>query len=476
MVPCDALWSKLLADGKPLQYRWRMSEPAVHEIDKDDALPRRIGLWTAVAILIGTTIGSGIFRSPAGIANKLPGPLPLLGIWVVGGLFALCGALTLAEAASAFPKTGGVYVLIREGWGRLTAFLFGWSELVMIRAAALGAISTTFAEYFIRVWGHDPGVAPYSTYVHWIAAAAILLTAAFNYVGVRTAGTVQTVTTLAKVGGLLFIIVVSLALGLPKTGGHYTPAMPAGSFSISGFGLALVSVLWVYDGWADVSFVAGEVENPRRNLPRALIFGTSAIIVLYLLANLGYLAVLPVEEIRTSKLVAADVADKLLGPVGVGLVATIVMISTFGGLNGSMFTGPRVLFAMAHDGLLFRRMATVHPRYRTPSFSIAFVAVMAAIFVLAGTFEQLADAFVTAIVPFYAFAVAAIFPLRKRPDYDPSFRVPLYPLVPLLFIASTAFLLVNAIIDPSSRWPTLGVLGGIVLGIPVYYMTVGRRK
>jgi amino acid transporter len=453
-----------------------MSDPAIHTIDKDDALPRRIGLWTAVAILIGTTIGSGIFRSPAGIANKLPGPLPLLAIWVVGGLFALCGALTLAEAASAFPKTGGVYVLLREGWGRLSAFLFGWSELVMIRAAALGAISTTFAEYFIRVWGHDPGVAPYSTYVHWIAAAAILLTAAFNYVGVRTAGTVQNVTTLAKVGGLLFIIVIALVLGLPKTGGHYTPAAPAGSFSISGFGLALVSVLWVYDGWADVSFVAGEVENPRRNLPRALILGTSSIIVLYLLANLGYLAVLPVEEIRTSKLVAADVADKLLGPVGVGLVATIVMISTFGGLNGSMFTGPRVLFAMADDGLLFRKMATVHPRYRTPSFSIAFVAVMAAIFVLAGTFEQLADAFVTAIVPFYALAVAAIFPLRKRADYDPSFRVPLYPLVPLLFVASTVFLLVNAIIDPSSRWATLGVLGGIVLGIPVYYMTVGRRK
>ncbi len=459
-----------------MQYRLRMSDPAINAIDKDDGLPRRIGLWTAVAILVGSTIGSGIFRSPAGIANKLPGPLPLLAIWVVGGLFALCGALTLAEAASAFPKTGGVYVLIREGWGRLTAFLFGWSELVMIRAAALGAISTTFAEYFIRVWGHDPGVAPYSTYVHWIAAAAILLTAAFNYVGVRTAGTVQNVTTLAKVGGLLFIIVIALALGLPKTGGHYAPAIPPGSFSISGFGLALVSVLWVYDGWADVSFVAGEVENPRRNLPRTLIFGTSAIIVLYLLANLGYLAVLPVEEIRTSKLVAADVADKLLGPVGVGLVSTIVMISTFGGLNGSMFTGPRVLFAMADDGLLFKKMATIHPRYRTPSFSIAFVAVMAAIFVILGTFEQLADAFVTAIVPFYALAVAAVFPLRRRADYDPSFRVPLYPLVPFLFIASTVFLLVNAIIDPSSRWATLGVLGGIVLGIPVYYMTVGRRK
>ena len=443
--------------------------------EPDGGLPRRIGLWTAVAILVGTTIGSGIFRSPAGIATRLPGPLPLASVWVVGGIFALCGALTLAEVASAYPRTGGVYVFIREAWGRLSAFLFGWSELVMIRAAALGAISTTFAEYFIRVLGYDPGIAPYSAYVHYVAAAAIIVTAAFNYVGVRTAGAVQNVTTLAKVGGLLFIIVFAFGLGLPQTGGHYTPATPPGSFTIAGFGLALVSVLWVYDGWADVSFVAGEVENPRRNLPRALIIGTCGIIAIYLLANLAYLAVLPVEEIRTSKLVAADVAERLVGQIGVALVATVVMISTFGGLNGSMFTGPRVLFAMADDGLLFRRMATVHPRFKTPSTSIAVVAILAAIFVLAGTFEQLADAFVTAIVPFYALAVAAVFPLRRRAGYDPSFRVPGYPFVPLLFVLSTIFLLVNAIIDESSRVATLGVLGGIVAGIPVYYMTVGRK-
>jgi APA family basic amino acid/polyamine antiporter len=393
----------------------------------------------------------------------------------MGGLFALCGALTLAEAASAFPETGGVYVYIREAWGRLAAFLFGWSELVMIRAAALGAISTTFAEYFIRVLGHDPGVTPYSQYVHYVAAVAILVTAGFNYVGVRTAGTVQNLTTLAKVGGLLFIVLLAFSLGLPKTGGHYTPVAPPGSFTVAGFGLALVSVLWVYDGWADVSFVAGEVENPRKNLPRALIIGTSGIILIYLLANLAYLAVLPVDEIRTSKLVAADVADKLLGPAGVAFVATVVMISTFGGLNGSMFTGPRILFAMADDNLLFKGMSKVHPRFKTPYVSISVAAVLAAVFVLLGTFEQLADAFVTAIVPFYALAVASVYALRKRPDYDPAFRVPGYPVVPLIFIVSTAMLLINAIIDPSSRWQTLGVLGGILIGIPVYFVTVGRR-
>jgi amino acid transporter len=438
-------------------------------------LPRKIGVWTGVAILVGSTIGSGIFRSPAGIADKLPGTLPMLSVWVIGGLFALCGALTLAEVAGAFPQTGGVYVFIREAWGRLAAFLFGWSELVMIRAASLGAVSTTFAEYLIRVTGNDPSAAPYSQYVHYIAAVAIFVAGLSNYVGVRAAGTVQNITTIAKVGGLVAVIAVAFAIGLPHTGGHYTPAAPTGSFSMAKFGLALVSVLWVYDGWADVSFVAGEVENPRRNLPRILIGGTLAIIAIYLVANLAYLAVMPIEEIRHSKLVAADVAQRTIGVGGLAFVATVVMISTFGTLNGSMITGPRVLFAMANDGMLFSRLGRVHPRYQSPSTSIAVVTTIGILFVLAGTFEQLADAFVTAIVPFYALAVASVFAFRKRSGYNPPFRVPLYPFVPALFIISTIMLLANAVIDPGSRWPTLAVFGGVLIGIPVYFLTVGRR-
>src|SRR6266576_7118675 len=285
------------------------------------SLPRRLGLWSAVAVLVGSTIGSGIFRSPAGIADKLPGPLPLLAIWLTGGLFALCGALTLAEVAGVFPRTGGVYVFIRESWGRLPAFLFGWSELVIIRAAALGAISTTFSEYLLRVLGHDPRVEPYSRYVHYIAAVAIVLTATFNYVGIKWGALVQNVTTLAKTGALLLIIILALAIGLPQTGGHYTPAVPPGSFSFPQFGLALVSVLWVYDGWADVSFVGGEVKDPERNLPRVLIFGT-------------------------------------------------LMITTFGTLNGSVLTGSRILFTMAADGLLFKPVAIVDRRFQTPAVAI----------------------------------------------------------------------------------------------------------
>lgn len=465
---------KLLAPQRPLQYRLRMTDPATSAVT--DTLERRIGLWTAVAILVGSTIGSGIFRSPAGIATRLPGPLPLLTIWVVGGLFALCGALTLAEATSAFPRTGGVYAFIKEAWGRLPAYLFAWSELVMIRAAALGAISTTFAEYLIRVTGHDPRMAPFSGYVHWLAAGAILFAGIVSYTGVRRAGAVVNLMTSAKVLGLLVIIVAALAIGLPSTGGHYIPPVPPGSFSIAAFGLALVSVLWVYDGWADVSFVAGEVKDPVRNLPRVLIIGTLGIILIYLLANLAYLAVLSVDEIAASPLVAADVAQRIMGRPGAVFVSVVVMISTFGTLNAVMITGPRVIYATAADGMLFKPLAKVHPKYGTPHVSIGTVTAIGVVFVLMGTFNQLADAFVTSIVPFYALAVASVFAFRRRPDYKPGFRVPLYPMVPLLFILSTIFLLGNAIVDPSSRWATLGVLGGIVAGIPVYYLTVGRRQ
>jgi amino acid transporter len=454
--------------------------PATSRAAHDDALPRRIGLWTAIAILVGSTIGSGIFRTPARVAERLPGPLPMMMVWVLGGLFALCGALALAEVAGAFPRTGGMYVYIREGWGRLWGFLFGWSEFVIIRAAALGAISTTFAEYTMRFagdrMGFDAGAAPYTTYDNYLAAVAIVVTASFNYVGVRWGSLVQNVTTAAKYGALVFIILVAVALGLPATGGHYTPAVPPGSFSIAPLGLALVSVLWAFDGWADLSFVGGEVKDPRRNLPRALITGVLAVILIYLLANLAYLAVLSTDEIRQSPLVAADVAQRLLGSAGVAFVSLAVMVSTFGTLNGSLFTSPRIFYAMAADGLFFRKVAAVHPRFETPYVAISMAAVLGVIFVLLRTFEELADIFVTAIIPFYALAVGSIFMLRRRADYDPPFRVPLYPIVPAVFILATIYLLVNAIIDPTSRWGTVGVLATILAGIPVFYLTVGRRK
>ncbi len=427
-------------------------------------------------MLVGTTIGSGIFRSPAGIADKLPGPLPIILVWTVGGLFSLCGALTLAELAGAMPRTGGYFVYIRAAWGRLPAFLYGWSELTLIRAAALGGIATTFAQYALRGLGYDPALAPYDSYAHWLAAATIGAIAVINVVGVRWGALIQNTTTLAKYGGLVIIILLAFAIGLPETGGHYTPAVPAGSISVSAFGLALVSVLWAYDGWGDLAKVSGEVKDPRRNLPRALLLGTLAIIAIYVMANIAYLAVLPVEEMRRAPLVAANVAERLIGPLGVTLVSLTVLLSTFGSVNGSMLTGGRIFFAMADDGLFFRGVAKVHPRFKTPYVAVAVNASLGITFVLLRTFEQLADIFVTASLVFYLLSIGSIFVLRRRPDWNPSVRTPLYPFVPLLFCAAVLFLLVNALMDDAQRVPTLQVFGVILVGIPVYFLTVGKKR
>ncbi|HKS05133.1 MAG TPA: amino acid permease [Gemmatimonadaceae bacterium] len=436
-------------------------------------LKRQLGLWSAVTIVVGSTIGSGIFRSPAGVADKLPGPLPMLAVWVAGGLFAMCGALTLAELASARPNTGGIYVFLRDAWGRMYAFLFAWAQLVVIRAAALGAIAITFAEYAFRVAGVNPGAEENVFKVRLLASAALILTGTFNIIGVKWGALVSNVTTAAKYGGLLFIVTLALVIGLPSTGGHFTPVAPAGSFSVSMFGLALVSALWAFDGWADLSYAAGEVKDPQRNMPRALLIGTGAVLAIYLAANVGYLSVLSIDQIRTSPLVAADVAQVLIGAGGVAFVSTTVMISTFGTLNNSLFTAPRIIFAAADDELFPKWIARVHPRFSTPYVSIMLCITLGVVFCLAQTFEQLTDMFVIAFLPFYGLGVAAIFKLRGRADYQPAFRVPLYPIVPLIFLGSVTALLINQLMNPTARVWTMWMYAIILMGVPIY---VARQR
>jgi len=249
--------------------------------------------------------------------------------------------------------------------------------------------------------------------------------------------------------------------------------MPEGSFTMGAFGLALVSALWAYDGYADLSYTSGEVRDPERTMPRALIGGTLAVITIYLLANVAYLAVIPVEEMRRSPLVAADVAERVLGSPGVIFVSVTVMLSTWGTLTSSLFTSPRIFFAMAEDGLFFRPVAKVS-RWGTPWVAISINIVLGVIFVLVRNFEQLADAFVTAILPFYALGVASLFVVRRRAGYAPKFRTPGYPVVPALFVASALYLLGNALVDSTSRGPTALTLGIVLLGIPVFYFTVGK--
>jgi amino acid transporter len=430
-----------------------------------DRLPRRLGLWSAVAVLVGSTIGSGIFRTPAIIAARVPAPGPMFAVWVLGGLLALCGALTYSELAALFPRSGGVYVYIREGFGRLPAFLFGWTELLLIRASALGAIATPFAEYLLRSLGYDPKIEPNATYVHYVAAGAIVLTAALNYVGVRWSSLILNLTTGVKYGALLLLVLLAFVVGQGEFG-HF--AQPGGATTPGLFGLALVSVLWAYDGWGDLSFVGGEVKDPERNMPRALVLGTLGVIVIYLLVNAAYLYLLPIAQMGRSPLVAADAAQLIVGRLGVGLVAIVVMVATFSTLVGSILTSPRIFFAMADDGLLFRQVARVHPRFHTPSVSIAVTGALGVIWVLLLNFDQLADQFVVAIFPFYALAAAAVFALRRRqPDRPRPVRVLGYPVVPLLFVLATFIILGNALREHPG--PTGLAFGGILLGVPAYF-------
>jgi amino acid transporter len=429
-----------------------------------DRLPRRLGFWSAVAVLVGSTIGGGIFRTPAVIAERVPAAGPMFGVWVLGGLLALCGALTYAELAGLFPRSGGVYVYIREGFGRLPAFLFGWTELVLIRASALGAISTPFAEYLLRSAGRDPALPENAGLVHYVAAAAIALTAALNYYGVRWSALVLNLTTAAKYGALLLLVVLAFFVGRGDVA-HFT--VPAGPLTPGLFGLALVSVLWAYDGWGDLSFVGGEVKDPERNLPRALVVGTAAIIAIYLLVNAAYLYLLPLDRMARSPLVAADAAQVVLGQFGIGAVSVVVMLATFSTLVGSILTAPRIFFAMADDGLFFRVVAKVHPRHQTPSSAIVLTACLGVGFVLIRTFEQLADQFVVAIFPFYALAAAAVFVLRRRqPERPRPVRVLGYPVVPLLFVLATFVILGNALWSHPRETGFAFLI--ILLGAPVY--------
>ena len=434
-----------------------------------DHLVRRLGYWGALGIVIGVTIGSGIFRTPASIAARVPDPTLMLGVWLAGGLISLCGALSVAELAASLPYTGGWYVYLREGWGRLAGFLFGWSELVLIRASATGAISTVFSEYCLRSMGYDP--ADHATATDWVAAGAIVVAALINIRGVRLGAAIAGLSSAAKFGALTCLVIASFALGggVGASAEHFTTA--SGPVDAGLFGLALISVLWAYDGVADLSFAAGEVTEPKRNLPRAIVTGTLAIIAIYLAANAAYLYVSPLDAIAASPLIAADTMGALFGQVGVALVSVVVMISTLGALVAIILAAPRIFFAMAHDRLFFPAMARVHPRYGTPYVAIALAAALGVLFVFTRTFEQLADTFVLSIWPFYGLAIAGLYRLRRlRPELPRPYKVPGYPVVPAIFIGAVIYLVGNALVaDPV--WT--GVTCAIVLaGVPVYLIAV----
>jgi amino acid transporter len=457
------------------------SSPTSVGVDKwGERLPRRLGFVSAVAVVAGSTIGSGIFRTPAVVASRID-TLPLFaGGWILGAIIALAGALTFAELAAMFPRTGGVYVYIREAFGRAPAFLFGWAELLIIRPAAYGAVSIVSAEYFWRLMGRDgatPFVGPISI-AQATAIVFILIVATVNYRGIQLGAIIQNASAGLKISALVILILLGLVLSprpdavLPAA---TEPHVRTTLASLSAFGLAMVSILWAYDGFADLGFISGEVKDPDRTLARAIVAGTILVAVVYLMANSVYLKIVTLPRMPNSQLVAADAAQAVMGAVGKDFVSLAVMISTFGTLNGSMMTGPRVFFAMAEDRLFFRKLAEVHPRFGTPATCIVLAAALGVVFVSVREFAQLADQFIIGIWPFYALAVAAVFVLRrKRPDAERPYRTRGYPVVPAIFLLAALFLLGNYMFSEPMIFAANVVV--ILAGLPVYWWWEKRNQ
>jgi basic amino acid/polyamine antiporter, APA family len=439
-----------------------------------EKLPRTLGLWSSVALVIGITIGSGIFRTPAGVARLIPSPLLMLGLWALGGAITLCGALSLAELAAALPETGGFYVYLRESWGRWAGFLFGWSQLVLIRASALGGIAVVFGEYFLRSLRIDP-------VVHYVAArglsaGAIAFAAGVNIIGADLGAAIVGISTVAKFSALAVLVAAAFLLGGSHGATVANLTTSTGSpIGVGAMGLALVSILWAYDGFGDLSFAGGEVKNPQQNLPRAIILGTLALIAIYVATNVAYLYVSPIDVVARSPLVAADTMLALFGQIGVALVSAFVMISSFSSLNGSMLASPRIFFAMADDRLFFEPIARIHPRYHTPYVAILLAALLGMVLVLSRSFESLTNTFVLAIWPFYALSVAGVYRLRRlRPDMPRPYRVVGYPIVPALFILAVVAFVVNSLVhDTVSSLITFAL---ILSGLPIYYGIFSRDR
>jgi basic amino acid/polyamine antiporter, APA family len=430
-------------------------------------LAPRLGVWSTAAILIGVTIGSGIFRVPAVAAGETGALGATFLLWVVGGLVALFGALTIAELAAMYPRAGGIYVFLREAYGPEAAFLFGWTRLLVIQPAVIGAIALICASYVTAFVPLSEGQ------VRFLAIGIIVLLAATSYRSLAWGAAVQNVSTVAKVAALLVLAGAVFVVGDPAQGA-FAGERALAPASWGGFGIALLAVMWTYDGWIDATYVAEEVRDPGRTLPRALAGGVLVVITVYLLVNAAYLLALPLDDMAASSLVAADAARSVFGPVGASLVAALVILSTFGALNGVTMTGPRVFFAMARDDLFFRPVAAVHPSFGTPHVAIALAAGLGIAYVSFRTFEQLAEAFVLGIWPFYVLCVIAVFLLRRRrPGVDRPYRAWGYPWVPVLFLLASLAMLGNALV----RQPASTLLGFAIIlsGIPAYRVWVRLR-
>jgi amino acid transporter len=441
------------------------------------ALRRDVGLAVGVALVVNATIGTGIFKTPAKVA-RLSGSLSAsFAVWIVGAVVALAGAITLAELAAAVPRTGGIYEYLRRSFGPSVAFLFAWTKLVLLIPSAVGSFARLAAEATAALLG----LAPDATRDTRVALAFLVVAAGANLAGVRTSALQQAALTAAKYGGVALLAVLGLAAALPSSGVP-VPAEPppfADAPTFAGCFAALVSVMWAYDGWADLSSLAGEVRDPGRSLPRALVAGTVAIALVYLAANAGYARVLGLEGLRRSttgsNMVAANLAALTLGDLGRRLLSALLLVSCLGGAMSSLLTGSRVFVPLATDGHVLGWLGALSPRTAVPTRAVLVSAVLGGVYVTVRSFEQLTEAFVVGYFPFYVLAVVAVFRLRaKEPDLPRPFRVPLWPLPPIVFLAGAIVLLVGAAGDVDRNG--LVAFAVMLTGLPVAWVHAARAR
>lgn len=424
------------------------------------ALPRVIGQLGSIAIVVGTIIGSGIFLVPHNVAQHVGSVSSLFLAWIVGGALSLAGALSFAELSSALPEAGGVYVFLREAYGKLFAFLYGWALLLVINSGSIATLAVAFGIYA----GSFFPLTPFGQKL--VGSAMIALLTLVNIVGVRAGTAVQTIFMFAKLTGLAVIIGSALLLRgfAPLVSSH---SLPTPHTTLSSFGVALIGVLWACEGWHMLSFNAGEVKDPGRVLPRSFFLGTLLVVAIYLAANFAYLRVLPLPALAEYQRVAHKTMETLAGPLGATFVSALVLCSIFGALNGTVLGGPRVYFAMARDRVFFKSVGRVHPRFETPALAILIQGAWSILLAASGTYEQLYTYVITSGWLFYGMATLAVLVLRRQsPQLNRPYRVWGYPLSPIAF-ALVSFLIIGNALVRSPRESITG-MGLVLLGVPIY--------
>jgi APA family basic amino acid/polyamine antiporter len=427
-------------------------------VTDDDGLVRVLGLGSGVLFVLGSVIGSGIFLTTGMMAADLPSATLLLVAWASGGLLALTGGLTYAELGSMFPHSGGVYVYLREAFGPLPAFLYGWAAFTVFWSGGIAAVSVGFAEYMRYFTPSLPSPL--------LAVAAITILGGINYVGVRTGNATNVVLTTAKVSGLAAL--PAIAIFAAKTTPQWTPVVPPIPNPLAAFGVAMIAVLWTNDAWYCVTWIAGEMKHPQRNLPLSLMYGIGLLTLIYLVVNVAYFYALPMHEIVGTTRIAERAATVMVGPAGATLVALTVVISTFGCDNAAILAGARLLFAMARDGVFIKSCARIHERYRTPHVAIVALVVWSAVLAVSGSYEQLFTYVMFASLLLHMLGAIAMFRLRyTRPNVPRPYRVWGYPIVPAVFIIASAAFVLNTLIErPRESFTGLGLLA---LGLPAYW-------